>query len=733
MKPRSNTDYRLLLPAAAWLLLPFVRATAAPEIPTATLIDDPVTVLTPVKPRSEAQQDHLDALAHYATGRVAQQREDNAAALREYQRAARLDPEATAVLREIVPLAFALERPSVAVRYALMAVEKEPTDPVLMRRLAAFVTDEGEQDKALRLYEMAAEVLAAKPEKPNASTVFTAMEMGRLYYLEKQYSKAADRFAEVLKALDKPAEFGLDESLRKAILGGGDITYQLFGEAFFDAARYDDAVTAYEQANAIKPDRPQLALSLARVEFKRGNHDSSMTKLEEYFAARRSDQGRPPYRLLDEILSAQGKSSELLPRLEKLLETDPHNVPLRYFLAEEYRKANRFDKAEPLFQHLLKSVGDRPPVEAYQGLVSILESQTAVEPLLELVGTVAERMGSLVVLGEAGKKLTANGELIAKLLEFANSKLPDHVESVDFGERLAVAELALAAKLFDDADKWFDLAWQIRPDKSAEPMLAWGLELLLRDRNASAAKVFRQVIDEKLLPADNPAAHYYLAGALEMEGMTDDAVAVAREGAAMQKDSPRFASRAGWILYHAKRYDDAQTEYRKLLEAFDGNYASSEVRDVVRDARLVLSNIAVQRNNMAEAEEWLEQVLDEFPDDVGALNDLGYLYADQGKHVERACRMTQEAVAADPKNAAYRDSLGWALFRLGRYPEAVTELTQALALEEQPDGVLYDHLGDALSKVGDTAAARGTYQKAVAAFEKQGETAKAEAVKAKLD
>ena len=57
----------------------------------------------------------------------------------------------------------------------------------------------------------------------------------------------------------------------------------------------------------------------------------------------------------------------------------------------------------------------------------------------------------------------------------------------------------------------------------------------------------------------------------------------------------------------------------------------------MREARLLLSNIAVLQNRPAEAEEWLEQVLDEFPDDASASNDLGYLWAERGAHLERAC------------------------------------------------------------------------------------------------
>jgi hypothetical protein len=84
-----------------------------------------------------------------------------------------------------------------------------------------------------------------------------------------------------------------------------------------------------------------LALNLAHVDFKRGHPDSAQQKLQEYFDAKRSDQGVAPYRLLAEILTTLSKSPDLLPRLEKLHASDANNVPLGFFLAEEYRNSER--------------------------------------------------------------------------------------------------------------------------------------------------------------------------------------------------------------------------------------------------------------------------------------------------------------------------------------------------------------------------------------------------------
>ena len=60
----------------------------------------------------------------------------------------------------------------------------------------------------------------------------------------------------------------------------------------------------------------------------------------------------------------------------------------------------------------------------------------------------------------------------------------------------------------------------------------------------------------------------------------------------------------------------------------------------------MLSNLAALQDDLLQAEEWLEQILDEAPDDISAANDLGYIWVDQGKHLERSLRMIQFAVAA---------------------------------------------------------------------------------------
>jgi tetratricopeptide (TPR) repeat protein len=263
-------------------------------------------------------------------------------------------------------------------------------------------------------------------------------------------------------------------------------------------------------------------------------------------------------------------------------------------------------------------------------------------------------------------------------------------------------------------------------------------------------KVFKRAIDQKALPAEDPTFPFYLAGALEMAGQTEPALIAARKAAELAKkraagpkssgkgkdvkeakeELPRYLARAAWVLYHAKRYDEAIQGYREVVEKYRKDYTSGEIRKTVREARLVLSNLAVLKSDLPKAEEWLEQVLDEFPDDSSALNDLGYLWADQGKHLDRAHRMIRQALQQEPDNAAYRDSLGWVLFRKGQVREALPELEKAAALE--PDPTVLEHLGDVYRAAGQNEKAKQSWRKAVDAYRKAKEEQKARKVEEKI-
>lgn len=106
-----------------------------------------------------------------------------------------------------------------------------------------------------------------------------------------------------------------------------------------------------------------------------------------------------------------------------------------------------------------------------------------------------------------------------------------------------------------------------------------------------------------------------------------------------------------------------------------------------------------QRGMPSEAAQVYRAALQLDPANPEVLNNLAYLYADLGVHLDEAETMTRAAMRADAlREGYYRDTLGWVLYRKGNYAAARDELQRALAYRETAErhyhlGVTYRALG----------------------------------------
>jgi Tfp pilus assembly protein PilF len=162
---------------------------------------------------------------------------------------------------------------------------------------------------------------------------------------------------------------------------------------------------------------------------------------------------------------------------------------------------------------------------------------------------------------------------------------------------------------------------------------------------------------------------------------------------------------------HARQWDEAITRFEKLRDT------NADKPKVQRLCQFSLSNIYVQRGDFRKGEEILERVLQVDPEDTQVNNDLGYLWADQGKNLDRAEKMIRKAIAAEPDNGAYLDSLGWVLFKLGKYEEAIAPIENAVKKSTGGDATLWDHLGDVQIKLNQVEKAVESWQKALKSSE----------------
>ncbi len=108
----------------------------------------------------------------------------------------------------------------------------------------------------------------------------------------------------------------------------------------------------------------------------------------------------------------------------------------------------------------------------------------------------------------------------------------------------------------------------------------------------------------------------------------------------------------------------------------------------------------------------MQDVLRVDPKHPGALNYIGYVWANEGLHLDEAEAMIRQALRQRPTSAAITDSLGWVLFRQGQLQAAEAELRRAVGL--QPDEAeIHFHLGEVLRARGLRKDARQAYERAM--------------------
>jgi len=175
----------------------------------------------------------------------------------------------------------------------------------------------------------------------------------------------------------------------------------------------------------------------------------------------------------------------------------------------------------------------------------------------------------------------------------------------------------------------------------------------------------------------------------------------------LQSDAsaPDEARRDGYLMEAALRQKDSNDAGE--LDAYERGLAAFPDEPEILYARALGWE---RRDNIARAEADLRKLLVAEPDNVAALNALGYTLADRTTRYREALELIDRARTAEPDNAAIIDSYGWVLYRLGRIDDALVELRRAFAL--QKDAEIAAHLGEVLWVAGKRDEARRYFDEA---------------------
>ncbi len=251
------------------------------------------------------------------------------------------------------------------------------------------------------------------------------------------------------------------------------------------------------------------------------------------------------------------------------------------------------------------------------------------------------------------------------------------------------------------------------PDEKSVTTLSFLAEFQHRAGNSEAAKA--TLAEAMKLDANDPDAQTRLAEALCQNGQIDDAVKVMKNLSKREPNNPIYDYNLGMLLTRFGKNEAAIQIFQDMLKKHGDN------EPLVKQVRGLLSVTYVNMGNYAKGEAELEILLQQNPEEAQPNNDLGYLYADQGKNLEKAESMIQKALRAEPNNSSYLDSMGWVLYKRGRLREALENMKKAaermLIERPAPDSTILEHLGDVHFQLHQYDEAEDSWRKALKAAE----------------
>ncbi|MCA9074517.1 MAG: tetratricopeptide repeat protein [Planctomycetaceae bacterium] len=689
--------------------------------------DDPAEPFVPKVPTPDAEKARQQAMTWYMTGQLREGRNDFKGALEAYRRAIEVAPAEIKPYQSLVTISYTENDRESAKKYALQAAEQSREGIPLARGLANLLVRASETSQAIEVLE---KVQQSPPgDIKLVDELVLDRDLGLFNRLVMNTDTSVEHYRKVMSAL-QDAESALSPSERDEILGDAGETYEQMGKVFLDAKLADLAVTAFDEAGKFNKATPGIhSFNLAMVYKETEQPEKALEELDKYFDAQLQSKGREAYQLLADLLEGLGRQEELLPKLEELHDRDARNKSLAFFLADQYESQGHLDEAEEL---LKETVGRRADPRGLVGLASVYRRQHRPKPLLEAIAQAyqvvpqtedaeaLERMDSdmralVERFPELMTEIAEDEEAMDGLVAQGRQMIAEDDGKLDFFQTYVLGKLSVQAERVEPAQEFYQLAIDMQNDPPAQLFLELADALTDAEKYGEAASVYGQATEHTSTNLQRTAVRsvfkLYQSHVLEMDGQTEAAIAAVAEARQGLPDNPRVRFQEAWIYYHAHRWEEAIDRFQEVIDTY-GAKDDEESKSIVRSTRFSLSAVWVQVGNMVKGEEVLEVVLEQEPDNTQVNNDLGYLWADQGKNLEQAKTMIEKALAAEPENPAYLDSMGWVLFKLGDYEKAREYLEQAVNLPGGGDSTIFDHLGDAYDKLMQTEKAVELWQKA---------------------
>jgi tetratricopeptide (TPR) repeat protein len=496
-------------------------------------------------------------------------------------------------------------------------------------------------------------------------------------------------------------------------------SWVMLGRLYQASNKSPEAEKAFNKALESEPDNEEALAGLANLYTALGDSAKAAEKLKAI--AEKNPNERTLATLAQQYEDNQ-QYKEAAEILKKLQELAPSNTKISAALARDLMFSDQLDEALAIFQGLTKEdpkdwQSQLYIAEIYGAKHDFTNARAALEKAKAQNGENLEIRYQEVKLLENEQK---NDEALTALKSILDdTRRRTYSEAEGRIRSKFLEEYGILSRSTDKYDQAVDAFQQLA---------ALGGDATLRGTI--------QIIDTYRQKKDYPTAMREVQAA--MKKFPDDR-ALKAEQATILSESGKVEEGATLLrgmlggdrdretrLAIAQLYEKAK-KYAEMGKELDAAEKLSKTNDEKEQIYFMRGAMYERMKKYDLSETEFKKALQMNPDNVQALNYLGYMLADRGVRLDEAFQMIKKAVDQEPNNGAYLDSLGWVYFRQGKYSDAEGVLVKAVE-RSGGDATVHDHLGDVYLKLGKTRDAVSQWQSSLREFQKSGPDADPEEV-----
>ena len=371
-------------------------------------------------------------------------------------------------------------------------------------------------------------------------------------------------------------------------------------------------------------------------------------------------------------------------------------------------------EAEIYFLQSLLAMQKKDKALAEAKIEQALRARPGWDKALILQAQIAVFSGDLnkatALLKDASTKYPGNGK-ITKMFAQALIKAEDYEAAIEGYQNLIAADpkdmesrfaLGLLYVQMDKDSQAEDIFTQLleQPDWKYQASFYLGKIEEKRDHMKQALAWFDKV-------ADGPLAFDASVSAVSLLAKDKQYAAASSRLSLLQTKFPKQKLRL--ILVQAELYNQ-QKQYEQAFNLLtDALVDFSDQKELLYTRALMAERV----NKLEIVEADLKKILAMDPDNIEALNALGYTLLNKPDRYADAEKYLQQALKLDPDAAVIIDSYGWLQFKLGHAEKALDYLQKAY--EKQQENEIAAHLAEVLWALGRKDEAKKIFNDAIKA------------------